>query len=485
MATSRGQTGVSGKQFWIWNAIALVLAIAVYMFVPRVDGLTDMGARTLAVFTWTVILWCATSVGYSTMGCICLSVILGLIDTDTILGLVFGSSPVVIMVTFCLATDVLMECGFLDYAVRWELSRNLLKQRPYLFLTLFAYFVMFIGSLFSQIITVFVFCGAAKEFCEMMGYKRGEKFHTSMMCIVLWVACIGESILPFKGLGIIVTNAIRNIGINFDFVNHCKIAIPFALLYPVLMLIVVKFFIRPDVSLYNEFDAEGMRRQIKEVRITLKMKIVMISYILMLLIWVFPYMPFCPESIASVLLSWGSVFPSLVLCVVYAYIRIDGKPLLDLEQDWSKVRWNAAIFAGGILVFSALFANPEGGVSSWMSNLISHTPAGRLSFVPLVVLAVYVTMLLTQFTSNGVVATTIGMAFYSVLALQRTDFGTSFFTIMLLSCGTAFLTQAASPIIPCALGSTGFVDNKDALKPGIVMLVLAGVLVSVCGIALG
>lgn len=475
----------ANRNFWIGNIIATSAFLLILLLCPVGNGLTEVGVRVLAVFAWSVLLWMLGNCVYGTIGALCLLPLLGVSTSDVLANTVFGHSSVTIMLFFALTTHVLKNCGILDIWVRWLLSRNLFVKRPYLFLVTFAYIVMLVGSLFSQIITSFVFCSFAIEFCKTLGYKRTDKFYLSLICVVLWISSVGESIIPLgKGLGMITIATMSGLGLTFDLATHCKISIPFALLYPLLILAVIRFFIRPDVSRYITYNTSNLRESLNSQKITKKMKLVIISYLLMLIIWILPNLSVCPTALKSILDKCGMLCPPMLLCMFYSVARFDGKPLLNIENDWDKVPWHAAVFAGGIATFSSLLSSDQIGISLWLKTIFSNTTLVSSDYAPMVILAVFITIVLTQFTSNGVICSTVGTIMYTIILTIHPGLNSSFFSVLMLSCGTAFLTPAASPLVPYIIGDNGFVSVKEVLRPNLIMMVLAGALISVLSLVL-
>lgn len=461
--------------------IAFVMFLALKFLVPPVKGLTPAGVNMLAVFLPVVFLWIFVDTGWTSLLALVVLVGLDVIPITTALMTGFGTSTTWLTIAFIFCSAALKESGILDKVAYWLVSRKLTDGKPYTFLFIFLAGMMAIGIWMSHAVTILLFSTIGAAVCESVNVKKGEKMYTAVLMSVLWVCITAEAVIPYgKITGMTTIAVMEGFGIGFELPRYLKMSIPFAILYVCLAWLTIRFVLKPDVTKFKSYNGEEFRQKLKEMPFTKHQKITLAIYLLVVLSLLIPSMTFMPN-LSAFFTRMGAAWMPIICMILLVVIRIDKKPILPLGKGMAQTPWEVMCFMAASLVFASQISKPEFGVTTLISNVLSdaiaNAGAGGLHLV--VIAAVGVALVATNFVSNTVVAAVGTAAFVPVLWAAYTE-GTFFLHpwavagMIIMMVNISYLTPPASAMVPFILGP--HVEIKDATKSSLALIGITFVL---------
>ena len=178
----------------------------------------------------------------------------------------------------------------------------------------------------------------------------------------------------------------------------------------------------------------------------------------------------------------NNCYPPLLALFVMNFVRVDGEKILDWGDAVKAVNWPTYLFIATIMGLGSFMGNADIGLSEWLSNVMapafSHMP-------PLVfaIIMVFAVDLLTNFCSNSV-ALSVVFAVALPLCMNLYSGQLSPMMIAILITSSAMNGWATPPATPTAAVaySSGWTDNRQVCKWGLVFMLVQVVLCVVVGI---
>lgn len=462
------------KKTYVHLLIAITIFLVLNYGIPAVNGLTASGVRLLALFVPTIYLWLTVGTTWTSLLALLMIASLDIMGMSAVSGASFGGITTMTVVGFVLCSNALNDCGFLGKVAKFIVTRNVVEKRPWVFFLFWSFGIIFVGTWISCLVTLLLFSELAQSICDNIGYKRGDKFYTAMMLVVLWSAGTAEGIFPVgKIVGLTAMGVMSNFGFDLNMVQHLVMSIPYAILFALAIWCVVRFVIKPDCSKFHDYEVATYRKELEGNKLSKKEIICMIAYIFVIIIFILPSLSFLGD-VATFFARMGSSYGVLLITALLCIIHVDGEPIIDLNRDLARVPWGIVWFTGCILVFSGAMASPDNGVSAFFGKILGGLFTGNNAALVIVALVLFLTLVMTNFVSNSVTIAVMLAAFMPILINNATSSGvnpTSVASALIMAANIAFLTPAASPIAPLILGSR--VDIGKVAKYSGVLLVLS------------
>lgn len=125
--------------------IALILGLLIGFGLHPANGLTDLGARVLAVTIPTLYLWLTVNTGWCALLFLGLLILTGAMTPTEVWAGSMGHFAVITMIVFSILNYALKETGVIDRTASWSVSRRIARGRPLVFPGLFFLFNLVIG----------------------------------------------------------------------------------------------------------------------------------------------------------------------------------------------------------------------------------------------------------------------------------------------------------------------------------------------------
>jgi sodium-dependent dicarboxylate transporter 2/3/5 len=472
----------SSKRF-LHLLTALGILLVIKLFVPATNGLTTIGVSVLAIFAAVIYLWIFVAIDWpSFLVVVIFGSIAGGFGQGASYEKSFGTNMIPLNVAVMLMNDVMQKVGINKKLATWFITRNMVRNRPYVFITMF-FLAGMVLHLFMEIIPPLIMMLAmAESICDDLGYQRGEKFRKVLAMGILWtgVVMFGSSPIAHATI-LIVIGVVENMtGVRIPYIKYMAVGIPFALLFLTGTMLTIKFIIRPDVSKFVNYDIDKRRTELQPL--STEAKVTLAIFLCVVVMWILPefgaFIPFL-KPLSDFLRTQGAAFPPVLGVGAMAIVSIKGKPLMNFLESIKNVSWGSVLFACTILLISSNMSMESAGISKMLNNVVGPI-AASVPAALIVIVSLVLTALVTQFMSNVLTAVLMINTFGTVLlaASGNVALVTVLGVLTAMVANTAFLTPSSSAAAPILFGSNNF-TVIDGVKFGIVPVLYSIVVIIV------
>lgn len=255
--------------YWLHIAIGLGLMLGFPMLTP-VEPITEVGMWVAGILLGMVYLWSTVdSIWPSLLGLLVLAlcsgytgdvtgyaaiqkVFMGAIGSDVVLTVLLG------MILF----GTIEHVGGTKYLAYFFMTRKVFTGRPYIFLLVIFFCSYIISGLIMGVASLLILWPFMAETLREFGYEKDDKLSWVSVFGIYLGTTLGQPMLPFKGATLAVTGAFsKTLGLPVDYGAYILYNIIMSTLLLVAYLLLVRFFIRPDVSKLKAVTPEQFKKE--------------------------------------------------------------------------------------------------------------------------------------------------------------------------------------------------------------------------------
>lgn len=472
---------MKGKSRDIHILIAIIIFVVLRLILGNCTdmGITAAGASALSLFISTIYLWITYGSGWTSMMSIALLAFTGICPAATIMANSFGNSTAVICIGTLILCVGLEENGVTKLIANWFITREVVHNRPYMFLFMFFLANLVITYFMEATAVSIIFWALAKGILDSLGYTTKDKFSKAMYLGVLWVTCIGNGATPIgHPVPLLMLNSMANItGESVSWLKYMIIGIPLSLVTLGLTMLIIKYIIRPDCSKFSAYDIEARRKELHGL--DRKGTISVIVYVALIIFWLLPdFIGYILPGLAEKISAVGASIPSLIAVAVVCAIKVDGEPVLKYETAVKKIPWSTVIFIGCIFLYASVFSMESGGINVFLKALVAplsnHLSAGVLAAVFLLFVIV-----VTNFASNGVTGTVgIVACIPALLSVTSVSYVTAYGVLVAILCNMGIATPGGSGFVALAQ-KDGYITGGETLRFSMTLIAFMYIVVMV------
>lgn len=468
---------IKADKYYI-NLIITTIIIFSAKFWPPFGMITDYGSTVAGIFIGVIY-------GYCTIGMIIPSfmalIALGFSGCATvpeIMKMSFGDSTVLYIISILVLSAMLEKSGLSQWLVRWLISRNFVKGRPWMlsFMFLLAAYVvaLFVNSVPSTII-----CWALlTELFGELGYKTGDRWPLMMIFGVLYTSALGGCIPSYQisvasNFGLLAVSSQGQF--ILDPLKYMLWAFSCSVVLFALYLLVARYVIRPDMSLLKRTDWSAGER----TPLNTEQKFVALLFVLFALGLLLPFV--LPEGSWLKMLfdnlsscGWGMLIVLLAIMV-----KVQGKPFYEFGSIFAQgVIWDIVLMIATVYTLVGAITDEATGVPQFIISVVTplRSAAGETVFL---ILAVLIYALIANLT-NTVAASFIFIP--TIYVLLEGSMAAYVFTAL-----TIFISNV-SFLMPSATVNAAMMYNQKqwiSFKTGVALAVFTAVSVCLVMIVVG
>ena len=454
--------------------IAIVIGLVLNFGLRPNNGLTDLGVRVIAVIIMTLYLWITTNTHWTCFMILGLLVMTEAMTADEVWANSMGHFIFITILVYMIFNMCLAETGVINKIAKFFITRNFVKDRPFVFLGMFFLSHLCIGFFVDGVSLAAIYIGIIEEIAKNLKIKKGDPMYTVLMLGTLWTNCllaIGSPIghaLPNIIIGLLESAC----GVSISYAAWMGFGAIYSIIIYIVMMLIIKIW-NPDCSAFKNFDLEEVRKNDKELDKAGKWAAAIFSLVIFfviaptLLMQVTPFFAYFSRL--------GVVVPALIGIVVLCIIHVDGKPVMDLPEIMKKVNYPPIIFAGTVACLAVPVAADNTGIAAWLINTLSPL-LSRVDSSLLVILLIILAMLMTNFLSNTVTETlffSIGAALLSAVNYNMAAFA----IIIAIASGMSTATPSAAVPSPFFFGP-GHLTMRNTIIPNLAFLAAAFVVIT-------
>ncbi|MDO5673544.1 MAG: citrate transporter [bacterium] len=479
-ATTAASIKKGNTLYYLHSAIGLLLVFG-FAHLPPFGPVTPVGMQVLGIFAGMIYLWSFVSVLWpSLLGIIAL----GLSDyapMRTVILNAFGDVVPVLVFFAMVLFGAIQHHRVTNYISRWFLTRRMINGRPLIFSFIFLYTTYVLAALSANILPALLFMWAILYgVLNDVGYKKGETYTKVMIVGTMFAAISGQAAKPFTGSASMLAGAYEKAaGQGLDYLRYMGFGFIMSSISILLFTLLIKYLFRPDMSKIANISIERFQED-KLPPMDLRQKILFVSLFGYLILILLPSM--LPHSIAIIALlhtmgAWGIV---IALVTALCFFKIEGRPVIDFKEIAGQyVIWDVFFLVCMAMVISAALTDPTTGIAAFLTSTMNPLFGNKSPFMFTVVMVAF-SVAIGQVAQNGVMGVLLMPIVYA-FSLENGANPAISGTLLAFALHIAILTPGCSPYAAILYSNRQWVEAKDILRYGLVIVVMTILLYIVLG----
>ncbi|WP_010246139.1 SLC13 family permease [Peptoniphilus rhinitidis] len=480
--------GLQQKFYWnkkyILKTLLCLFVIFLFWILPPIDPITSMGTKVIGVFIGTVLMLSIVDTIWPVFFSFLLLTLTGVMSLNDVIKGSIGNWIFAFVVASMVLTNALNESGFTDRLTTKMLTMKISKKSPWSFMFVYFFICYLVGAFMDQVPATAFFLAFTNEIIKKTGYEKDSKFSNTLSLGAIFSVNLGGAATPIShplailGIGIFE----QTTGMEITLIDYMAYAVPTTFILFLVLFIIIRYFIKPDVSKVSNLDMNKFSEDLKPME--LREKSIATIFFATVILWILPgvLQIFLPKD-NSVILMFKNLtitFWAFLAVILLAFVRINDTPLIDLKETMNmKIPWATIFFISiGVLLGSAVSAEGVGLNDFVILNL---RPIIEKSSITLVVfLFALGTCALTNFSSNVStitimtgVAASVSMVSYNISPIAL--------------CVTTTMCGSLAYVLPSSFAPIAMLhadensDSKLIIKIGIIMVILSGLAATFIG----
>lgn len=459
----------------VFSIIISLSIILFFRFLPAPAGLSASGMHVIGTFIGVLMLWITVGIDWPSLLCLASLSFIPSLGVDTVLKNSFGNSTFAFLLFTFICTYAISQTGLVRRIALGFVTSKIAKKGPWQLATLFLLSDLVIGLFMPPTVLFFIMLPILEEIYHVLNLKKGDKFATLLMVGLAFFTSLASGmtpiahVFPVLAMGVFQTAAKATI----SYADYMFFAIPSGFIIFILMMLIFRFVLNPSVKEFESLDQnklETLKDEIPEADIKEKFIISIFAFVIVL--WVAPGIikPVLPNA-ANFINVYGTAMPPLLGVILMSIIRIDGKPLLGLNEAITKgVSWPSLIMAASTLAIGSAMTDKNIGLTKFLTSSIGPV-THNLPVLPLIILFVVWAAVESSLSSHMVAAQLVATIAVPV-ALASTNFNAQAIACvigMVASTGSAF--PSSMPYVAVA-GASGWTNAMELIKYGLLMMLI-------------
>lgn len=407
--------------------VKAVIGLAIMFFfgyLPAPAPITQSGMILLGQFIGLIFLWTTVDMVWPTFAAI---VCFGTIATDIYpnsfaLASVYeagmqsiGNWCVIICICLLLFCEVLSETGIIRRIALYFITSKTAKKSPWGFTFMFLLSAFVIGLFMDCTATQLLLFALATEVFEILGIEKEDKWAKVISIGMTFAIVFGFAATPFcHTMPILFMGIYAGIaGVGINWLAYMGVAVPVAIVLFIIQFLFFRFIVKPDMSKIKNIDFKSIEA-LKTGPMEAREKFVVVVSVCLIVCWFLPGLLGVIAPSSSVYLFLDNITmltPLLVVIILFAIVRFEGKPVLDITKACTNINWMVVFLLAGIMMIASAMGESTTGISDWVMNAIGPM-FSNMSGVALIAAFCIISVILTNIANNipvGIVMISIGV----------------------------------------------------------------------------
>lgn len=454
--------------------IPICIALCIFgKFIPLFPSLSQDANGVIFIFISCLILWLTIGIDWPSLLCIFAIALLKTIGFKNAFINSFGNATFIFLLFTFICTYALSKTSLIRRIAINFINFPLAKKHGYLFVTFFLLAVLLLGLFMSPSVLFVVILPILKEIFAIAKIEKGEKIAKVLMLGLGFTVSISSGMtLIAHVFPVLALQALQNLSVveNVTPLQYMLLAIPVGLVTFGLMLFIFFVIIRPNGQKLVDADVSSLKASLP--KINAKDIITLVVFVVVLLLWVVPSLlekawPIFYQTING----YTTAMPPLLGTLALLIIRVDGQPILKVDEAFKNVPWGSLLMCAATLLLGAALTNNDIGIKTFLNDNLSTSLQG-IAPVILIVIFLLWAAIQTNLSSNMVTATLVSSVAVTVLgAVGQVNIPLLVSLIGLLA-SFAFATPPSMPHIAIVAGDE-YCSTKDVLIYGSILMVIS------------
>lgn len=478
-------TAVSSKNTvkYIHTAITLFLMFGFAYIVPSFSAITDVGMKVLGVFLGLLWGWIFVEIFWpSVLGIVAFGMT-GFTSISGALSAGFGDSMILTVLMAVLFAELLNQCKITDYIANKCLSSKIVEGNPWVLVLMFFVTDAILSMFTSNVAACFLLWAAFMKVAEAVGYQKGNKFVTYMVCGILWIGVISLMVMPFRTAALVFMGFLTTgTGLTIEYVPYLIYMFILAVVQVTIYFLLGKYLFKFDLTDLTK--ASGIFADKRDQKMVFEQKVGMVFIVFFMIALFLP--AFLPKTLAitALLNNWALPGTAAILLAAGAIIRkADGTAVANLQTVCSKgVPWEIIWLLVVTYPLASAMRSPDCGIMATILGAV-EPHLGGMSPIVFMIVCMVILGVTTQFVHNVVLAAMFIPMMCTIVANMGGNPIVMFF-MAYMALQAAFATPGASMQGAMMFGHP-WVERKDGFFFGILFLLVTFVVMIIVGMPLG
>lgn len=446
---------------WIILIISLFFMFVFGRIIPPWGPVTPAGVQVIGIFIGALLLM-VSGEGMLFPGLLSLValVVSDYSTTNNLVNSLLGNSTALMMIAVLPVAYCLTSSGTGLVLAKKLMTSRIARSSPILFTGCILLGFFLSGQFLSPTAGLMMGFPLLDSITDVMGYKRDDEYPRFLILGAYITIVVANAVLPHKIIIVSIVAAFNAgmeavTGYTWSYGTHVLVALIALLIILVVYPLGMKLLFRVDFSKFKNFDptkVEGMSKE--DCTFTKIQKVCLSAFGVGIL---YPLLSMFLPADWAFTKFWNDISLPIwffIILIVLTLVRVDGKKIIELESAFKNgVIWNLVIGVTAISLIGGGLSNSDVGIQAWLVEILG--PAfGEMSWPMFVLMAIFVSTLLTNFISDtvaGVVIATFMAVFAGNFIAQGINVGVMTAAIS-IGASTAYLTGAAYVAAPLLLG---------------------------------
>lgn len=192
-------------------------------------------------------------------------------------------------------------------------------------------------------------------------------------------SALGTTVIPYRSYLTAMVGAFSKIlGTTMNGAMYIIYAFCFMLVFMLLILLVMKFVLRVDMSKLEKLDTQALAKGVGKINLTGKLLLIILGIVILGIIYPLVIKSGAIYDLLSKTLT-NNLFFGLA-AVATCMIHVQGKPLMDINKAIGKyVPWGLLFSMGIMLFFADCLSSADSGVREFLSLTMGNLFSGMAS----------------------------------------------------------------------------------------------------------
>ena len=471
------------NKIYRWIMIPFCIALCfVGKFIPENPYINPQTLQILLIFLGVLILWLTIGIDWPSLLCIFALGFVDAIGFKSVLGASFGNATFIFLLFTFICTYALSKTSFIKRITLWFINLPIAKKNGKIFSFLFLFAVLLIGLFMSPSVLFVVVLPILKEIFAIAKIEKGEKIGKALLMGLGFTVSISSGMTTIAHVfPVLAIQALGDTATNITTLTYMGFAIPTGLVLFLLMYVMLFIVYKPDTSKLKNIDTTSIKQELP--KITKSDIITLVTFLIVIVLWILPdlFKEVLPD-FYGFMNKLTTAMPPILGTVALCVIRVEGKPILKVDEAFKNVPWPSLIMGAATLALSSALTNKQVGIEQLIVGNGTEGLSTWFSGVGIMAVVVIFTiwaLLQTNLSSNMVTATLVSSVAVGVLSAIPGIPLATIVCIIGFSASLAFATPPSMPHIAIVAGDD-HCGTKEVLAFGSILMILAlGVLISV------
>lgn len=450
------------------------LFIIFFRFIPGPIGLSQSAMQVIGVFLGVLLLWLTISIDWPSLLCLAALGFVPEINFNTMLaGSIGGSTFSFLLFTF-MCTYAISQTSFIRRCAIEFITSKIAKRGPWWFFISYCASVLIIGLVMSPTVLFVIYLPILDEICHVLKLEKDDRLANGLVMGQTIACALSSGMTPIAHVFAIMAMGFYEVatGSTIGYAAYMGFAIPVGLICFVVMIIVFKLFLKPDMSKFDTIDMDSLKKDIKPME--KREKLILAIFFIVIGLWVLPEFikPLMPN-FSAYMSSLGTAFPPLLGAVAMLIISVEGKPLLNFGDAMTRgVSWPSLIMTASTLALGSAMTNNDIGLTAWLTLNIEPMISSLRPIILVLIFTLWAAVQ-TNLSSNMVTITVVCAVAIPICIASNGAISTPAVASIIGMMGAyAFATPPAHPNVALASAS-GWTTTGQMMKYGLIIMIVS------------